>query len=56
MQQVFAEGFLEGKLQGKLQGELEGKLQIAKALKETGIATDIIIKTTGLSESEINKL
>jgi len=40
----------------KLEGKLEGKLEIAKVLKESGISTDIIIKTTGLSESEINKL
>ncbi len=41
---------------GKLEGKSEGKLEIAKALKEIGISIDIIIKTTGLSENEINKL
>ncbi len=38
------------------EGKLEGKLEIAKSLKESGIPTDIIIKTTGLFESEVNKL
>lgn len=38
------------------EGKLEGKLEIAKALKESGISNEIIIKTTGLSENEINRL
>ncbi len=38
------------------EGKIEGKIEVAKALKESGISTDIIIKTTGLSENEINKL
>ena len=38
------------------EGKLESKLEIAKALKENGIPTDIIIKSTGLSESDIKKL
>ncbi len=38
------------------EGKLEGKIEVAKALKESGISTDIIIKTTGMSETEINKL
>ncbi len=42
--------------EGKLEGKLERNIEIAKALKESGVSTDIIIKTTGLSEDEINKL
>ena len=38
------------------EGKMEGKIEVAKALKAGGIATEIIIKTTGLSEDEINKL
>jgi predicted transposase/invertase (TIGR01784 family) len=41
---------------GKTEGLIEGKLGIAKALKENGVRMEIIIKTTGLSESEIDKL
>ena len=42
--------------EGKLEGKLERNIEIAKALKENEISTYIIIKTTGLSEDEINKL
>ena len=42
--------------EGKLEGKLERNIEIAKALKESEISTDIIIKTTGLSETEIKKL
>lgn len=42
--------------EGKAEGKLEGKLEVAKALKRNGVSTDIIIKTTGLTKSEINKL
>lgn len=38
------------------EGKLEGKIEVAKALKESGIPTDIIMKTTGMSEKEIDKL
>ncbi len=34
----------------------EGKASVAKALKEKGIATDIIMETSGLSKEEIEKL
>ena len=46
----------EGKLKGILEGILKGKLEIAKALKDNGVPTEIISKTTGISEGEINKL
>lgn len=42
--------------EGKLEGKMEGKLEVAKALKMSGISIDIISKTTGLSEEEINRL
>ena len=38
------------------EGKLEGKLEIAKSLKENGIAFEIIQKTTGLSKDEIERL
>ena len=41
---------------GKLEGKIEGKIEVAKALKLSGISTEIIIQATGLSESEIDKL
>ena len=38
------------------EGKTERTAEIAKALKENGVSTDIIAKTTGLSENEIDKL
>ncbi len=38
------------------EGKLEGKLEVAKALKESGVSTDIIISSTGLSKEEIERL
>ena len=42
--------------EGKVEGKLEEKLEIAKSLKLAGVATSIIIQSTGLSEEEIDKL
>ncbi|MDZ7900398.1 MAG: Rpn family recombination-promoting nuclease/putative transposase [Arcicella sp.] len=38
------------------EGLTQGRMEVAKALKQNGVPTDIIIKTTGLSESEIDGL
>lgn len=38
------------------EGKMEGKIEVAKALKESGVATDIIIKATGISKTELDKL
>lgn len=48
--------FDEGKAAGAIAGERQAKLEIAKALKESGIAVNIIAKTTGLTVDEISKL
>lgn len=48
--------FEEGKLEGKLEGKREGKLEIAKSLKENNIPIELIIKATGFSKEEIDKL
>jgi len=37
-------------------GITEGVHKVAKALKENGVTYEVISKTTGLSESEIEKL
>lgn len=42
--------------EGKLEGKLEGKIETAKSLKLLGIATDIISKSTGLTNEEIERL
>jgi len=42
--------------EGWVGGKAEGKTEVAKALKESKIPLDIIIKTTGLTEEQINML
>jgi predicted transposase/invertase (TIGR01784 family) len=46
----------EGKEEGKIEGFLEGKIEVAKNLLKSDVAIDIIIKSTGLTEFDINKL
>ena len=41
---------------GEMKGKIEGKIEVAKALKASGIPLDIIQKTTGLTDNEINQL
>ena len=50
------EGLAEGRAEGKAEGRNEEKIRIAKALKENGVADNIIVATTGLSENEIAML
>jgi predicted transposase/invertase (TIGR01784 family) len=38
------------------EGKIEGKIEVAKSLKESGVPTDIIAKTTGFSAEDIDKL
>jgi predicted transposase/invertase (TIGR01784 family) len=42
--------------EGKTEGKIEGKIEVAKSAKQMGLSTADIIKLTGLSESEIDKL
>jgi len=42
--------------EGKLEGKLERNFEVAKGLKENGVSVGIIIKITGLSKIEIDKL
>ena len=53
---VIDTAFDDGKLEGKIEGKLEEKVGIAKLLKENGVSIQIISKTTGLTDDEINKL
>ena len=58
--QGIQEGKIEGRLQGIQEGKIEGrlvaKLDVARALKNHGVALDVIINTTGLSKEEIERL
>ncbi|MGI4870616.1 MAG: hypothetical protein ACRYFX_05490 [Janthinobacterium lividum] len=42
--------------EGKLEGKLEGKVEMARALKASGVATEIIAGASGLSAREIDQL
>jgi len=42
--------------EGKVDGERAGKTEVAKALKLAGVAINIIVLSTGLTEDEINNL
>mgnify|MGYP001461110925 CR=1 FL=1 len=48
--------FEEGKIEGKIEGMIEGKIEVAKNLLQNGVDIEIIIKSTGLTENEINEL
>jgi predicted transposase/invertase (TIGR01784 family) len=50
------EGRREGRQEGWQGGRQEGILEIARKLKSIGDSVEKIIKATGLSEEEINKL
>ena len=51
-----AEGEAKGEARGREEGRNEEKIRIAKALKENGVADNIIAATTRLSEIEIAML
>ena len=55
-----AEGLAEGEAKGRKEGRAEGrneeKIRIAKALKENGVADNIIAATTGIPEEQIATL
>ena len=51
-----AEGRAEGLAEGEAKGREEGLAMAAKEMKKLGLPTDIIIKSTGLSEAQIAEL
>ena len=46
----------EGRKEGRIEGKLEGRLTIAKEFKKNGASLSLIIKCTGLTKEEIEKL
>ena len=50
------EGLAEGEAKGEAKGREEGLAMAAKEMKKLGLPTDIIIKSTGLSEAQIAEL
>jgi predicted transposase/invertase (TIGR01784 family) len=53
---AYQKGILAGEQTGMLKGKLEGKLETARAMLAEGLNRSLIIKVTGLSESEIEQL
>ena len=51
-----AEGREEGRAEGREEGREEERYSIARNLKQLGASEEVIIKATGLSSEEINKL
>ena len=50
------QGLVQGREQGLEQGREQGKQEVAKNLKAMGLSSDNIMKATGLSIEEIEKL
>ena len=49
-------GFAEGRKDGLAEDELKKAREMAKSLKEQNVAIAVIVKSSGLSEEEINSL
>ncbi len=49
-------GEARGEIKGEIRGKVEGKIETAKQLKNLGIDIEIILKSTGLTKEEIDKL
>ena len=50
------EGRAVGRAEGRAEGVAEGKQMVARSLKQQGVSVEIIVKSTGLSVEEIEKL
>ena len=51
-----AEGHAEGHAEGRAEGETQKAIDIALEMKKDGVAASVIVKYTGLSLEEINRL
>ena len=51
-----SEGLEQGRSEGEASGRAAEKIEMAKALKDKGVAIDIIAETSGLSKQEVEKL
>ena len=50
------EGRKEGREEGRKEGANEKALDIARQMKQSGIATEMIVRYTGISEEQVNGL
>ena len=56
LEYIVEEAKEEGIEQGRTEGLVEGKLEMAKAMKDEGIDINTIVKVSGLSKNEVEKL
>ena len=56
LKNVIDTAYDDGKIEGEIKAKNKEKIKIAKKLKENKVAINIIMMSTGLSETEINKL
>ena len=49
-------GIADGRAEGLKAGEEKGKIEVAKSMKDLGLPIDVIIRTTGLTEEQVNAL
>ena len=56
MYEARRKGLADGKKEGKREGKIEKAREIAKNLLENGVSIEIIKKSTGLTEKEIENL
>ena len=51
-----AEGREEGLIEGREEGRVEERLETARRMRSDGLSMEMVVRYTGLSEEEINKL
>jgi predicted transposase/invertase (TIGR01784 family) len=56
LKSVIDTAFDEGKIEGKIEGKLEGKLEMARFMKAAGEPIEKIIRYTGLTREEIERI
>ena len=49
-------GFEEGRAEGRAEGKAEGIMEVARKMKEMNLSSDAIIKATGLTKEEIERI
>ena len=47
---------MEGRAEGLVEGKLKGIVEVARNLKKLGVPLDSIIRSTGLTNEEIEQL
>ena len=56
MEKGLAQGFENGHVEGKAEGRMEERIEVARNMKSMGIASDVIIKVTGLTIKDVENL